>query len=358
MLNGPTTELSRERRANAEEFLRSRALSLSTLEAIITRRTGPMRHVLLTSSPVHGLANRLSDIDTICIRGDLGRASKMASQIFEGKSHLEYITFSHHDVESDLRALAWAAAAGPLEGLRSHRNWDGTRVLRRKYLERLVNGLATDGTMPFLDSLPALSAIWKWASLHAALCASVCGLLASLAGQARGPLAYALNALTWLQDAMMSHHGEVYSNRKWYLLRWRRFRLRGGPSSRFKELAEAIDETSGTLSDSFVAGRVSPSLSRTVLQLVERGAKALEPGLGGVGLRSDSPPARLLPFLPGAQLACSQDAFLIENRVDAASTELTVSAISLQDLGPPAAHNLLCRIRAGFTRVAVEGLSD
>ena len=51
--------------------------------------------------------------------------------------------------------------------------------------------------------------------------------LSERAGEARAPCAYAHHVLLHLLDVVLSCHGDVFSNRKWYLLRWRRFREAG-----------------------------------------------------------------------------------------------------------------------------------
>src|SRR4030088_815327 len=65
-------------------FLEGRSTSFARLHEVIGRQIDGIAHLLLTSSPVHGLANPTSDIDTICvIDGPDSLAERTATQIFD-----------------------------------------------------------------------------------------------------------------------------------------------------------------------------------------------------------------------------------------------------------------------------------
>ncbi|MEU6357426.1 DUF6001 family protein [Streptomyces sp. NPDC047072] len=242
------------RLGHVDAFLAARGLTPDGLERLLSGRTGAARHFLLTSSPTHGLANATSDIDFIRIQTEPMAGARMATQLFEGPDHLESISFSEEEAEAafaDLRALADAT---PREAVRAHRGWDKRHELRRKYLERMVNGVSLDRTLPYLDHLPDLARLWKWSSLHTASEQVLFLSLAEAAGERRGRVGYAVNALLYLMDAVLSHHLDVYSNRKWFLLRWTRFRAREGSTP----LVAVVDALRTPVSEALAGKDVGP----------------------------------------------------------------------------------------------------
>ena len=122
-VNGPVGAADTMRR-NCEDFLATRGLTLADLHRIVTDHVEEAELVLLTSSPVHGLANRLSDIDTICITGTDVTTSRMATQLFVDGNHLETTTFLTAEVAHDLAALDALEAAPPRRA--SRRSEGGT----------------------------------------------------------------------------------------------------------------------------------------------------------------------------------------------------------------------------------------
>ena len=214
----------RQRRRNVAAFLAQRGLDFSELTALMRERAGDGQ-VLLTSSPVHGLANPSSDLDFIRVQADPITGPRIATKIFDRGHHLEVISFSAAEVSRSLAVLGGLAAQPPGATVAGLRSWDRQREPRRKQTERIVNGLTADGQLPYLASLPALGAVWSRGSLHTALEQVVYLCLAESAGEYRGRAGYAVNTLLHLADALLSLQGDVYTTRKWYLLRWARARL-------------------------------------------------------------------------------------------------------------------------------------
>ena len=302
--------LAAARLRHADDFLAGRGLSRDGLDRLLRGRLGPGGRLLLTSSPVHGLANATSDLDFIRVQDEDLAGTRMATQIFDGDHHLEAISFSAQETTAALADLADLAASPPPAVVLGHDGWDRSHELRRKYLERLVNGVSLDGSSPYLSNLPALARVWKWASLHHATRHVFFLRLSEAAGESRGRLGYAVNALLHLLDAVLSHYGDVFSNRKWYLLRWHRFVRSGGAPA---DLAKLVDRAREDVS-AVLAGRSAQPLAPLVADLLDtvyevagedqRPALRLEPVAA-------TPPVR---FLPGAAVLLGATAVFVGER--------------------------------------------
>ncbi|MFJ2815278.1 DUF6001 family protein [Streptomyces sp. NPDC091279] len=288
----PETRLS-----NADAFLASRALTPEGLERLLSGRTGAARHFLLTSSPVHGLANATSDVDFIRVQSEPMTGARMATQLFEGANHLESVSFAEDEVHAALADLRTLADADPRQAVLGYRGWDKQHELRRKYLERMVNGVALDRTLPYLDHLPELARLWKRSSLHTATEQVLFLSLAEAAGERRGRVGYAVNALLYLMDAMLSHHLDVYSNRKWFLLRWTRFRKGHGDAPG----VAAVDALRTPVSEALAGKDTGPLAPALTALLTEVHAVA---GEGHPPTLTVEPVGDLVRrrFLPGADL--------------------------------------------------------
>jgi hypothetical protein len=287
---------------NADEFLRTRGLDRAGLDRLVRAKTGDSRHLLLTSSPVQGLANATSDLDFIRIQEEALDTSRMATQIFEDGQHLEVISFDVRETAAALADVTALAGADPAQVVRGHRGWDKSHELRRKYLERLINGVAMDGGSPYLDHLPELARIWKWSSLHTATEQVFFLGLAERAGETRGRAGYALGALLHLMDALLSQHGDVYSNRKWYLLRWRRFVGYGAAADiAAAGLVDLVEHLCRKVS-AVLRGGSSEPLAPAVTELLDLTYRIAGEGhRPAVTIECDDRTPRLR-FLPGAEL--------------------------------------------------------
>ncbi|HEV2371163.1 MAG TPA: DUF6001 family protein [Streptosporangiaceae bacterium] len=332
---------------HADAFLAMRGLDRGGVERLMQAKAGPAEHVLLTSSPVHGLANSTSDLDFIRVQAEVPQTERMATQLFEGGNHLELITFSAGETAQALRALtALAGEAAPAVVL-GHRGWDRAHTVRRKYLERLVNGVAMDATMPYLGHLPVLARVWKWSSLHTAAEQAFYLRLAEEAGESRGRLGYAAGALLHLMDATLSHYGHVFSNRKWYLLRWRRFlasdEAASGPAAGYADAIEGLwHQVSAALADG-TAAALAPRLADLMGQVFETAGEGRVPALE-VTLHGAPQP---LTFLPGAQMLLgAASVFVGDGPLAAGTVELTRGATLPGDPG-----DLLRAARGGALRL-------
>ncbi|MEU0603842.1 DUF6001 family protein [Streptomyces sp. NPDC006393] len=295
-------DLTARRHRHVTAFLAERGLNPAALAATLEERVGPGL-LLLTSSPVHGLANPTSDLDFIRVQEAPLDGPRIATKIFDHGEHLEIISFSRAELDDALATLDTLAAAPPADTVAAFRAWDRHREPRRKQTERIVNGLTLDGTSPFLDQLPALSTVWGRASLHLALEQAAHTALAEAAGERRGRVGYAYNTLLHLMDALLCHHGDVYTTRKWYLLRWRRALAEGRMGTgRAGEAAAGLEHLRRHIAQALDPRHAHRPLAPAHIELAEATARAtgcahhiavrLEPARGALPQ----------PFLPGAPL--------------------------------------------------------
>lgn len=346
--SGP--EWVQQRRARVGAFLRDRDLDPAWLAGFLQERVGPGQ-LLLTSSPVQGLANPTSDLDFIRIQAGPMAGPRIATKIFERGHHLEVLSFSAAELTHNLAGLTELATRPPGEVVAGFRSWDTRLEPRRKQTERIVNGITLDGAMPWLGSLPALSVVWSCASLHTAAeqVAHLC--LAEAAGETRGRLGYAVNAVLHLADALLSRYGDVYTTRKWYLLRWARARLADtAPDPAGRAAAAAADAARGELAQAWTRPELplAPRYTALLAQVAQLSAAARQVSVA-VGL---DPEVRYHHFLPGAGLLTGAASSIV---VPGPQAPGRVSGTLTDLAGLPAGHAtaLLRAVRAGLARVQV-----
>lgn len=344
-MSGALAELARTRLEAVERFLESRGLTIDAVGEAVVGALGEPATILLTSSPVHGLANALSDIDTVCIVEGGEEVAGMATQLFAAGNHLEYVHFTRALLERDLDHLERVAALAPAAAVAAYHGWNTARTVRLKYLERIVNGIATDGTMPFADHLPDLATMWKWSSLERAIRLAALAIIAERAGESRGRLAYAANSTLYAMDAVLCDRDSVCGNRKWFLLRWDRFcRTRHGG-----EPPVAAIETART-----ALGRIpveGAALAGTMVETVAELGQALG---APVGTLACAPPAgtRELALLPGGSMVVLSGGGAVPT-ADGSPAPAEASLAELAELDAAAAAALLRRLRAEALRLEV-----
>ncbi|SEG62201.1 hypothetical protein SAMN05444920_103525 [Nonomuraea solani] len=304
-MNLSTTRLAEQRHANVTTFLRSRQLDPAALGALMTERVGPGQ-LLITSSPVHGLANATSDLDFIRIQDEPLEGARISTKIFEWGEHLEVVSFSAAELAANLKELTDLAIRPPEEIVKVFRSWDKHREPRRKQTERIINGVTLDGQMPYVAALPALAAVWSRAALQSSIEQAVHLALAEAAGELRGRAGYAINTLLFLMDAILSHHGDVYTTRKWYLLRWTRLVAeQGWADASFAALGAKVERLRVTVASALT--RPDARIAADYLALV-REAAALTAQTHSVSVAFDpADRADRYAFLPGAELLLTSD---------------------------------------------------
>jgi hypothetical protein len=204
-------------------FFRGRCLQIERIREIVQQQLPSARSVLVTSSPVQGLATTTSDIDLIAVVPDDERSGGMATQIYVDGHHCEVAVIAQLDFDAACAAMHRLADAPLNELLDGIAIWDKAQPVRRKYLERMINGVTLDGTIPNAGLLRPLSRLWAGQALGNFLDAVTAMQLSWLAGERRAPEIYANAAADFAMDTSLCAAGYVYSNRKWIGSRWRLF---------------------------------------------------------------------------------------------------------------------------------------
>lgn len=343
----PGEDWVRRRRLNVAAFMDERGLDFAELTAFMRERVGDGR-VLLTSSPVQGLSNATSDLDFIRIQAEPIEGARISTKIFDRGHHLEVVSFSAAEVSRNLAELERLAALPPGETVDGFRSWDRTFEPRRKQTERIVGGITADGEMPYLTALPALGTVWARASLHTAIEQAVHLALAEAAGETRGRIGYAINTLLHLADALLSISGDVYTTRKWYLLRWARAELAGtGPDPAVRAVAARLDVLRTELPRAFTDDE--PLAPRYAALCAE--AARLIAGAGEVTVSTSvDADAGHHEFLPGAGMLMRADGAAVVLPEAAPPGELRVPLERIGEVGGRQAEGLLRAVRAGLAR--------
>ncbi|MDM4721526.1 DUF6001 family protein [Micromonospora sp. WMMA1363] len=345
-------ELTARRYEHVRTFLAGRDLNPGWLSGLMHERVGPGR-LLLTSSPVHGLANPTSDLDFIRIQPDPIDGPRISTKIFEDGHHLEVVSFAEGELTSNLDELDRLAALPPGQTVEGIRGWDKKREPRRKQTERIVNGITMDGTAPYLPWLPALATVWSRHSLHLALEQAAYAALAEAAGEPRGRVGYAYNTLLHLMDALLSHHGDVYTTRKWYVLRWTRLVADGRwRDARVQAVATTLESLRKSVAAALEPAAATRPLAGEYVSLALDVARATGT-VTGVEVRAEAG-GNLMPFLPGATVLIGDGSGVV--LPDASTLPLTDSPADLADLAGldcREAGTLLRALRAGVTRLRI-----
>ncbi|MCJ0873514.1 DUF6001 family protein [Streptomyces sp. AP-93] len=348
-------DLTARRHAHVAAFLAGRALDPAWLTAVMRDQVGEGL-LMLTSSPVHGLANPTSDLDFIRIQEAAIDGPRISTKIFENGHHLEVVSFSQAELTSNLDELNRLAALPAAETVAGFRAWDKTREPRRKQTERIVNGIALDGTAPYLEWLPALSRVWSRASLQTAVEQAVHAVLAEAAGETRGRVGYAYNVLLHLMDALLSHHGDVYTTRKWYVLRWTRHVAAGDwCDERLQAVASDVERlrkgVNAALEPAAAGEPLAGAFAAVVLDAVRATGTAESVTVGVEATGS------VQPYLAGASLLLgSGNAVVLPGVAAGTDLPLTGSPVALDELAgldAKAAGTLLRALRAGAARLRI-----
>ena len=346
MSNSQLQALAERRLAYLNAFLDRRELTADRVQALLGPRLGDAEHLLMTSSPVQGLANAFSDIDCIGVDRSLSASGpRLASQIFSEDQHFELIAFSPTQVRIAIDDLVHAATLPPSETLAQIRAFNATHEMRTKYLERLINGVTLDGRMPYGVHLDALSRVWSLGSFDRARRAGVFGRLAARAGQPRAAVGYGLNAFLYSIDALMSSWGDVFSNKKWFVQRWQRWMAapsrppESDPVVASLQAWQARIEQGQSLSAGSW-GEVRAALAHTL------GVRDVTPVR--LELRAE---ARVVAFLPGASMVL--DGERITPVSAPPSSQHLDDEAQIDALDPATASALLAGCRAGWAHCEV-----
>ncbi|MBB1253548.1 alkaline phosphatase family protein [Streptomyces sp. OF3] len=351
-------DLVERRHRNVAAFLAGRSLEAKWLSDLMRERVGEGL-LLLTSSPVHGLANPTSDLDFIRVQEAPIDGPRISTKIFEDGHHLEVVSFSRAELASNLEELHRLAGLPVEETVAGFRRWDKEREPRRKQTERIVNGLTLDGSAPFVDWLPPLGRVWSRASLQLAVEQAVHCLLAESAGETRGRVGYAYNVLLHLMDALLSHHGDVYTTRKWYALRWTRMTAQGGwHDNRLEAVATDLERlrkgVGATLRPSAATEPLAGAFAALTLDAVRATGTA---SAVTVAVEAEGPGVVAKPFLPDASLLLNAGSAVVLPGVGAEDgLPLAGAPVGLDELAgldARSAATLLRGLRAGVARLRI-----
>lgn len=348
-------DLSARRHSHVAAFLAGRALDPKWLSDLMRERVGEGL-LMLTSSPVHGLANPTSDLDFIRIQEAEIDGPRISTKIFEDGHHLEVVSFSRAELASNLDELNRLGDLPVEETVAGFRAWDKQREPRRKQTERIVNGITLDGTAPFLELLPALSRVWSRASLQTAVEQAVHCLLAETAGETRGRVGYAYNVLLHLMDALLSHHGDVYTTRKWYALRWTRLVAEGNwHDERLQSLASDVERLRKGVGPALDPAAADEPLAAAFAEVVLDAIRAT--GTAASVTVAVELTGSVQPYLAGASLLLGSGNGVVLAGIGAETdlplTGRPVGLDALSELAPGAAASLLRALRAGAARLRV-----
>lgn len=215
-------DLQDQRASFAKKFLNDRNLSLDQAHAYLDIPIQEKDQLLLTSSPVQGIANATSDIDYILINDEANTTKhKMAMQKFVNNEHMELMTFTHQELEDTLHFLKEISNLSISSLIHAISQWGENATISKKYIERIINGVNTNSECPFLlENTPALAMVWATTSYQQCWHTFVFSVLAFRAKKYRMFKGYMTNYLLFLMDTLLSANGYVFNNKKWFFLRW------------------------------------------------------------------------------------------------------------------------------------------
>jgi hypothetical protein len=330
--------------SNSKAFLQTRKISREQVLELFEYQIEGAKHLLLTSSPVQGFANQESDIDYICISDKTYNKDRMAVQYFKERNHFEVICFSETEVNAALGFLKELSNSPFVDVIKKVDNWKKNCYISRKYIERIVNGVDLNFTCPYYDYIRELGYVWQASSFYIFRTCTACLILAERAGENRAKIAYGINALLYIMDAILSFHGHVFSNKKWYLRRYTKFIQSNEHSSEIDVLIREIN----TLYDELLMFNGEHDIFASRIYDIYIKVKDLF-GYNfaeGTVLEKNSD-LEDLPFHKNATIFVgkTQNAFLI-NGMDNHPHNGTLSEMMLLDKSQAA--SLLSRVRAGM----------
>lgn len=335
--------------SNSKAFLQTRNITREQVLELFEYQIEGAKHLLLTSSPVQGFANRESDIDYICISDKTYNKDRMAVQYFKDGNHFEVICFSETEVNAALGFIKELSNSPFMDVIKKVDDWKKNCYISRKYIERIVNGVDLNFQCPYYDYIHELGYVWQAGSFNVFRKCTACLILAERAGENRAKIAYGINALLYIMDAILSFHGHVFSNKKWYLRRYTEFIQSNEYSSEFDVLIKEINKLYDNMllfngENDIFASRIYDIYSK-VKELF--GYDFTE----GPVLKKNSD-LEDLPFHKNATMFVNKtkNAFLI-NGMDNYQYNGTLNEMMLLDKSQAA--SLLSRIRAGMLSFAI-----
>ena len=297
------------RRGNVVRFFDDNGIDRIEFEQFALRPFAKPFDAYYVSTVARGLAGSKSDIDIVLASGGtLPDDATLSNMLFHSGRRVGVRMLSRSDIDSALAHLATVArdlAAGRSVRIAEER---GHLAVKWSELERLINGVGIENVPSFLDALPDLC---HWALIGAlqdfeiAFC---CAQLSARSDNAAAVAAYGFTALIAATDAILASCGNVQSNAKWVLERWRLFKttkIKG-----LDALANAVAQVRFEIDAPVRRGAAAlmPALMRLRVALHER----FRSGDMGHGLVFALPTeVKRAAFLPGADCLARPDRTII-----------------------------------------------
>jgi len=237
---------------HVKEFFNQRGLRFEDVSNLVSDYYQEGDTLLITSSPVYGLATDKSDIDLVLIgcRNGGAESSRTPLTVYEGNNRFDVYRIDDIEISTSLDQLDRIAASPIDEIFESLARWDSLFAgLPKKEFERLINGITFTGEMPHLGHLPQLSYVWMIELFYASVRFDVYTLLAQKGQMFYAALGYLLNGIMYLMGTVMAYHGHVFSNKKQYLWAWKIF-AKSCPTD-FNPLKNKIDKLFSTITEGF-----------------------------------------------------------------------------------------------------------
>jgi hypothetical protein len=253
---------------NGNTSLKNIEMDFTEIEELVETQTDEYDDILLTSSSVQGLATSTSDVDIICVTRDDMQGQRASAQIFHRDRRVEIMLYTPEEIALALQLLHQIDASNLPATLAAVQGWDRKSVIRFKYFERLINGVSVSNSAPYIQNLPKLAEAWRVVSYNQARQFVAFALLAERAGERSSPAVYAMKAIAQLMDLTLSRYGLVYTNPKWYALRWTRFAGDADNQAGDDAIAAEITACWPRALQSFEAGAATAGLGDELLRIL------------------------------------------------------------------------------------------
>ncbi|PYE47275.1 hypothetical protein HUB98_19320 [Paenibacillus barcinonensis] len=341
-------EIIAERIAYADQFLKQRSIKYDNIEKAFGCDVHDSKYLLLTSSAVHGLANSGSDIDFISVNLKNFPSDRVAAQHFSNGNHMEVKPIWEEDINEALVFLKSVENKPFFNVVEILSHWNDHCKVSKKHLERTINGVDINGQCPYMVYTPSLAYVWLTNSFEIFRKCVVYFILSERSGENIATVSYGLNSLLYLMDSVLSFHGYVYSNKKWYLQRYTNFVRENKYSLEFQELTTKIN-TMYNFVLSILERKSELSSQLYELYLYSRNLMKIE--ISDENLITSESKLHSLPFLEESIVVYNdnkQKAMLL-NSSDIVDWKIPLS--SLSTLKESTARQILSLLRTGLLKI-------
>jgi len=230
---------------NTEMFFQNYAIDRLQFEEFALRPFDEDSTTFYVSTVPRGFAGSKSDLDLILVANADDADNGISNMLFFNERRVGNKVIRRSDIAKSFELVAAALETPPDDRLAAIAEVNRTLPIKWADLERVVNGVSFAAGAPYA---PYLGLVSRW-TVHSSLVNYRQQLIfASLAALAGSPLAtygYMQNCLAGAMDAVMAACGQVLTNTKWTLPRWKLFRecATGNVVRQGIELVEALAQT-------------------------------------------------------------------------------------------------------------------